>query len=298
MMKANTLCVLLAGICFFMPAAAAQEGAEDNAPEKLSTYEQVIADYENKIARRVIGGSDAAPGSHPWQVSLQANKIESPVKAHFCGGVIIRPRWILTATHCVEGLEPKKFSISYGSTDLFANSNRFEIAKVYEHKFYRVSNSGARHNDIALVEMKEPIPFGEKVSQIDLISAAVESQLDKKADLVISGWGEVEVGGGNVPVLKEAGIFLVPNKDCNGRFSYAGSVTAQMICAAAHEKDSCKGDSGGPLTLGRGKQARLFGFVSWGDGCAVPNKYGVYARVLPFAASIEKIISREIDELR
>ena len=47
-------------------------------------------------------------------------------------------------------------------------------------------------------------------------------------------------------------------------------------------KDACQGDSGGPLVTkatGVDSGYSLIGVVSFGDGCAGPDKYGVYAEV-------------------
>jgi len=50
-----------------------------------------------------------------------------------------------------------------------------------------------------------------------------------------------------------------------------------MFCAGQAGKDSCQGDSGGPIT--NIDNTTLIGIVSWGEGCALPRKPGVYARI-------------------
>ena len=50
-----------------------------------------------------------------------------------------------------------------------------------------------------------------------------------------------------------------------------------MFCAGEAGKDSCQGDSGGPIT--NIDNTTLIGIVSWGSGCALATKPGVYARI-------------------
>lgn len=42
---------------------------------------------------RIVGGENSEPGSAPWMVSLQWGVVRP---AHFCGGSIINPNWVLT----------------------------------------------------------------------------------------------------------------------------------------------------------------------------------------------------------
>lgn len=59
---------------------------------------------------------------------------------------------------------------------------------------------------------------------------------------------------------------------------YDGEISNNMFCAAvaAGGKDSCSGDSGGPIVDPSGT---LVGVVSWGQGCAERGFPGVYTRL-------------------
>ena len=60
------------------------------------------------------------------------------------------------------------------------------------------------------------------------------------------------------------------------------------ICAGFPQggTDTCQGDSGGPMVKSTGSGFVQTGIVSWGDGCARPNAYGIYAQVSHFASAI------------
>merc|ERR1711956_17065 len=71
----------------------------------------------------------------------------------------------------------------------------------------------------------------------------------------------------------------ITNAACNN--DYGGSITDSMICAGypgVGGKDACQGDSGGPFVCNDGGKAVIAGVVSWGNGCALADYPGVYAR--------------------
>jgi len=75
--------------------------------------------------------------------------------------------------------------------------------------------------------------------------------------------------------------------DCN---KYYGSLQQDEICAGymAGGKDSCGGDSGGPMVCQQGDKWFQYGVVSWGDGCAKPNYPGLYANVAHYLPWIKQ----------
>jgi len=92
--------------------------------------------------------------------------------------------------------------------------------------------------------------------------------------------------------LQELVVELISAKACNQSDWYGKEFhEPTMLCAgyAEGEKDSCSGDSGGPLQcLSRDGRWKLTGITSWGKGCARAKKPGVYTRVASLLDWIEE----------
>ena len=48
---------------------------------------------------RIVNGSEAPVNGWPWQAMLLSSS-----GRQFCGGSLIHPQWVLTATHCVRSM--------------------------------------------------------------------------------------------------------------------------------------------------------------------------------------------------
>ena len=93
---------------------------------------------------------------------------------------------------------------------------------------------------------------------------------------IVAGWGRIKWGGPSSNFLRKVNVTVTDNAACNS--SYGGKITDNMICASDANKDSCSGDSGGPLMCRQNDKLVLCGVVSWGTGCAYKNFPGVYVR--------------------
>ena len=105
---------------------------------------------------------------------------------------------------------------------------------------------------------------------------------------VVTGWGRLNSTGPKSDTLQEVRVNTVTNSEC-ARSHGDHRISENMICAGATGRDSCEGDSGGPLAvLGQDGSYRQIGVVSWGRGCAKPGYPGVYTRVSSLLGWIDK----------
>ncbi len=219
---------------------------------------------------RIVGGTTAHQGDYPYIVSLQANGF-----GHFCGGSLIGDRWVLTAAHCVDsGVD----SVYVGLYDRNSSSSaeKFTVSKIYVHP---KNNPSTTDYDFALIELSQNSSF----KPIALNTAEISIKANNTILATTAGWGTTSSGSQTLPsILREVSVPLVSKADCNAKTSYDGAITDSMICAGYKNggKDSCQGDSGGPLVVTRADGTTvLAGVVSWGEGCAAKDKYGVYGKV-------------------
>lgn len=147
-------------------------------------------------------------------------------------------------------------------------------------------------NDIALLELHEPIQFRTEVRPICVASAA--DSIREGASGLVSGWGwtnEDQNVGDRADNLQQATVEFWDNNKCTASFrsqKKSIEITPTQVCAAKQNVDSCFADSGGPLINEHG----IVGIVSTGIGCARPGLPGVYTRVSEYTDWIESVMRR------
>ncbi len=293
-MKAGIFMCGLAFSILSCPAcaeAAASEGGPSGSgvPAKgslplLDAIAYARSDVRLLSGGRIIGGQVAPSGAYPWQVALLAAEVSTPNKGFFCGGSFIGGRWIVTAAHCVDrGTQAQHVDVLVNTQELSSGGQRMKLSRIAVHPRW---NPETNDNDIALLKTADAISG----TAVRLISSTDAVSLKPGAKVTVAGWGRTQEGGSISEKLKQLLIPIVAREVCNDRVSYSGRVTKNMLCAGLQEggADSCQGDSGGSLTLALQETRVLVGVVSWGEGCARPDKYGVYTDVAKYRGWIRK----------
>lgn len=232
-------------------------------------------------SNRIVNGWEANENEWPWQVALVRRGQRSP----FCGGSIINERYIATAAHCTSGRSASSIEVVIEEHDHSTTSEggrAVRVSRVIVHGGY---NSRTLNNDISLLRLSSPLNFNQRVRPVCLPKLG-STRTFVGAKVVATGWG-LQHGQANRPPnrLREVVLQALANRKCGNYPSSA--ITASMICATGPDlnwsKDSCYGDSGGPLTFKQPNgKFTLVGIVSWGSGCAGRGLPGVYVRVTRF----------------
>lgn len=224
-------------------------------------------EVEQTITPKIVGGTVAGANDNPFQVGLLSKSVANNFDAQFCGGTLVKANVIVTAAHCSDFVTAGQVQVLTGTRNLDGTGTRRDVVSIAIHPNW---NPNTFDYDVAVWTLSSStsgIPFASLASADPAVGTG----------LLVTGWGALTEGGSFPIDLRKATVPLVSATNCNDRNSYRGAITARMICAGfdAGGVDSCQGDSGGPLTQG----SVLTGIVSWGNGCARRNKFGVYSRV-------------------
>lgn len=231
----------------------------------------------------IVGGGESTFDRHPWLVQITLNG-----KA-FCGGALVHPMLVLTAAHCLFDQTDQTWWFQKGTMQAFTGRTISESGgeQLNLASAGIATNYQGLSNDWGFIALSSP--SSRPVLKIAGPDEGAVWRAGRTA--LVAGFGNIVQDGAASPTLKELSVPLLADTVCGATGSYGTSYNpAVMLCSGivAGGSGTCQGDSGGPLTVpvdGGGR--RIVGVVSWGDGCAKPNKPTVYSRVAAPTVSTE-----------
>ncbi len=236
-----------------------------------------VAEGPGTLKPQIVNGTVSAVGSRPYQVAVLDSR---NLTSAFCGGTLISANWVMTAAHCVVGSSTSSRVVRAGVYNLSKASEgqTVNVSQIIVHPNY---NGNSNSSDIALLKLSQAVT-APNIVPAAIPGNAVEAVLDVNGKTVVaSGWGKTESGAVSSQLREVVFPIVVTGNQC-------GSRPANTICGPADNtgKDTCNGDSGGPLAQTYQGKTYVLGIVSYGPSACRGN--GVYTRVNGFAAWIEQ----------
>jgi secreted trypsin-like serine protease len=243
-----------------------------------------------ELARRAQGGTRVIGGKPVRQGEFLDCVAVGSDAQWGCSGTLIGPNVVLTAGHCADF-----------ATRVFFGNDVKKVGKVVavkqrvRHPEYR----RGKHNDLMVLILQE------RVETVEPRKMASKSLIDKATDGRIIGFGHVDPNGLFGYGIKRMVDVPIVSSNCRGKIdgeddnlSYGCDRGLEIVAGRPLlERDSCKGDSGGPfyildgagewLIAGATSRATDSAMHTCGDG-------GIYVRVDRYRNWIESIPGAEL----
>ncbi|XP_065204404.1 serine protease snake-like [Planococcus citri] len=266
--------------------------------KRISYQEQDCLNVETLIA----GGVPARSKEYPHMAVIgYGNDFKSVTWD--CGGSLISEKFVMSAAHCGKTVAsgPPRWvllgDLTLSSTKDDAKPKIYRIVKIHDHPNYKAPSV---YYDISLFELNTTVAINPYVRPACLYTSTADFPAKTKAS--ITGWGRTGTVERVSNALLKATIEVTEHQKCRTTFEInptklsRGYDSSNMICAGDTEKgrDTCPGDSGGPLQILIPNVTcmwNIVGVTSFGPGiCGNNEEPGVYTKVSHYLDWIQSIV--------
>uniref|UniRef100_A0A3Q0R7P6 Peptidase S1 domain-containing protein n=1 Tax=Amphilophus citrinellus TaxID=61819 RepID=A0A3Q0R7P6_AMPCI len=256
-------------------------------------------------SKRLVGGT-LAP-QVPWQAMVYI--AENILDGGYAGGALISDRWVLTAgrnlfvrknREDIQGQEPviPKVYLGIIKKAYATPSNEVAVKKVVLHPGFQ--NQSDWDNDLALIQLKEPVVVNDKVTPIPLPERGQDLANAVRGLGIISGWGWGPLLT-PAPFLKHIVVPLANPSECKAEYeslALTPTVDENMICTTAtkFEENVCFGDAGGALAVTDSETGDVYaaGILSYDKSCT-RYKHAVYMKISSYLPWIHSVMRGDTD---
>lgn len=185
----------------------------------------------------------------------------APILDCGCSGVLVAPRVVLTAGHCLENAPASALEIFFGSS-IEAAGERIGVVEGHLHPAY---DRATHAYDVAALVLAKAAPAAPVRLRVSPVTVDLEVR--------VSGFGIDDPKAGRTGVRRSGTAQITDVAEVEFRIAAKPAMT-------------CHGDSGGPVFVGE----ELAGITTWGDPpCA---SFGVAARVDRLDAFLSPILAQ------
>uniref|UniRef100_A0A2C9GW66 CLIP domain-containing serine protease n=1 Tax=Anopheles farauti TaxID=69004 RepID=A0A2C9GW66_9DIPT len=288
----NSLC----GAVERKPLVCCPGGTSAQQPKQKTTVLPQAPQCGYQLTDRLFGGQATELFEFPWTALIEYQKPGGVYDFH-CGGSLIHARYVLTAAHCVQGL-PRGWKVNrvrLGEWDTRTEVDcqdgncasapvDLDIESIVSHRDYVARD--AHENDIALVRFKRDVAFSDTIRPICLpLANPARSRNLVGLSNYAAGWGRTETASAS-PVKLKVALTVQDLAACSRKYQNTNTppLKQSQLCAGGLAgKDTCSGDSGGPLMSQQAGTWYLYGVVSFGPNkCGTAGYPGVYTNVVSF----------------